>query len=280
MAPTKNQREILISLLLAFTLFSVTSSQVIAQDGYKNDTNPLPNIYESAHAEGGYKANIVINPLITGAYRIESGTGGIFKLDLTIIQSGVGNALSENGFKLDLVPQKSFPELHNQKIEYIILQKTIVGQGMNVTIQVVVSNQEFTLETSKLGIYAWNVTTINITEQNFALRSKAETTVSYKWTTTSIPYNYYRIDTYAFPLPGETFTNDNTLHNGRIMITIPGDVNGDRTVDVFDVLKIKYHRSGPPPGPGGYNTNVDVNDDGTIDVFDILIAKAYLGQSW
>ena len=72
---------------------------------------------------------------------------------------------------------------------------------------------------------------------------------------------------------------DNMGH-GAVLVTIPGDVNFDRTVDVFDILKIKYHRSGPPPGPGGFNPDADVNQDGLIDVFDILIAKAHLGESW
>lgn len=72
----------------------------------------------------------------------------------------------------------------------------------------------------------------------------------------------------------------NNLGHGNIMSTIQGDATFDKTVDVFDILKLKYHRSGPPPGPGGFNPDADVNQDGLIDVFDILIAKAHLGESW
>ena len=150
-----------------------------------------------------------------------------------------------------------------------------MGQGYNVTIQVAVSNLEFTLENSKLGIYAWDVAPVTITEQSFALRSKADTTVSYKWNTTDIPYNYYRIDTYAFPLPGETFTYDNTFHNGQVMVTIPGDVNGDKKVDVFDLYNIGTHWY-----PGSYNTNIDINGDGAIDTIDLGITSAHYGHSW
>lgn len=70
------------------------------------------------------------------------------------------------------------------------------------------------------------------------------------------------------------------IGHGSVMVTIQGDVTYDKTVNVFDILKIKYHRSGPPPGPGGFNSSVDVNQDGLINVFDILIAKAHLGESW
>lgn len=57
-----------------------------------------------------------------------------------------------------------------------------------------------------------------------------------------------------------------------------GDATLDGIVDVFDVLKVKYHRSGPPPGPGGYLRQADINDDTSIDVFDVLIVKANLGR--
>lgn len=69
------------------------------------------------------------------------------------------------------------------------------------------------------------------------------------------------------------------VHSGYFRNALFGDANLDRTVDVFDVLKVKYHRSGPPPGPGGYLREADINDDTSIDVFDILIVKANLGRS-
>ena len=69
-----------------------------------------------------------------------------------------------------------------------------------------------------------------------------------------------------------------TTVDGYFRNALLGDATLDGVVDVFDVLKVKYHRSGPPPGPGGYIREVDINDDGSIDVFDILIVKANLGR--
>ena len=105
---------------------------------------------------------------------------------------------------------------------------------------------------------------------------------TFTWDTSSIPYGNYVICAYAVPILGkEADRADNTLTNGVVMITIPGDADGDRTVNVFDILKVKYHwYPGPPLGPGGYDPNVDVNCDGAINVFDILLVKANWGQSW
>ncbi len=69
------------------------------------------------------------------------------------------------------------------------------------------------------------------------------------------------------------------LGHGYFRNALTGDATLDGVVDVFDVLKVKYHRSGPPPGPGGYLREADINDDTSIDVFDVLIVKANLGST-
>lgn len=70
-----------------------------------------------------------------------------------------------------------------------------------------------------------------------------------------------------------------TATNGYFRNKLTGDVTGEGEVDISDILKVKYHRSGPPEGPGGYERNVDVNDDGDIDISDILLVKANRGRS-
>lgn len=62
--------------------------------------------------------------------------------------------------------------------------------------------------------------------------------------------------------------------------TLTGDVNGDKIVNILDIVKVKYHWfPGPPLGAGGYNRNVDVNDDGSINILDIVAVKANWGRS-
>jgi len=65
------------------------------------------------------------------------------------------------------------------------------------------------------------------------------------------------------------------------LVTIPGDCNGDRLVDIFDIASISAHwYPGPPIGPLGYHANNDINGDGAVDIFDIGITSANWGQSW
>jgi len=73
---------------------------------------------------------------------------------------------------------------------------------------------------------------------------------------------------------------DHTVLDSYFRNKLTGDADGDRTVNVFDILKVKYHwYPGPPAGAGGYDRDVDCDDDGSINVFDILVVKANWGNS-
>jgi parallel beta-helix repeat protein len=58
-----------------------------------------------------------------------------------------------------------------------------------------------------------------------------------------------------------------------------GDVNGDRAVNVYDILAVKS-RWGTTPASPDWTPEYDCNDDDTINVFDILTIKANWGKSW
>jgi len=271
MTPTKTQRKMTLSLILVFTLFGVTLSYATTEDGYKNDTNPLSNISESTHTESGYKANIVINPLITGAYKSENN----FKLDLAINPNGVGNALTENNFKLDLIPQKSFLDQHDLKVTSIVLSRTIVGKGYNVLITVTISNLELNYETLN---YTINANTNTIKTQIITIKSRETTAVTFKWNTADFAYGFYTISATAHPVPGEAFTWDNTLTNGVVMVTLPGNIDGDNDVDYDDFLAFAaaYLKSSGQPG---YHPVADIDGDGDVDYDDFLAFAAYYLKS-
>jgi hypothetical protein len=71
------------------------------------------------------------------------------------------------------------------------------------------------------------------------------------------------------------------LDHGLFYNTIPGDVNIDKVVDIFDIGFISAHwYPGPPVGPSGYHIDADVNNDGAVDIFDIGIASAHWGDTY
>jgi hypothetical protein len=51
-----------------------------------------------------------------------------------------------------------------------------------------------------------------------------------------------------------------------------GDVNGDRTIDILDIVYIGANLGGADP-------QADLNADGTVDILDVVIAAGNFGES-
>ena len=84
---------------------------------------------------------------------------------------------------------------------------------------------------------------------------------------------------YVWPVQGENATEDNTLIAGWVFVTIPGDVDADRDVDIFDIVAMAG-AYGSHAGDPAYNPNYDIDGDGDIDIFDIVAACGHYGESW
>jgi len=273
MTSTNNSKRIALCLILFFTALSVTLTNATTENNYKNDITLLPRISETTLTENGYKANIIINSYTTGVYAEESD----FNLDLTINPQGTGGAFTESNYQLDLIPEKTFPDIPDLAVINVILSKTIVGQEYTISIETTVKNRGFYFE--NFNVIAYANTTITQT-QTITLTSGNSTTITFTWNTTGFAYGNYTISAVADIVPGETFTADNNLTNGDVMVTIPGDVNGNKIVDIFDIGTISAHwHPGPPIGPLGYHANADINNDGAVDIFDIGITSAHWGQT-
>jgi hypothetical protein len=80
----------------------------------------------------------------------------------------------------------------------------------------------------------------------------------------------YTISAYAWPVPGETDTADNTFTDGTIYVGIPGDINGDGIVDIYDAILLAKAYNSKLYDPT-WNANADINSDANVDIYDALI---------
>jgi hypothetical protein len=155
---------------------------------------------------------------------------------------------------------------------------THLTKGSIISIEVVPQNQGNESEICEVQVYA-NSTLIGL--ENATLAVGQLTAVYFTWNTSDTAFGVYTITAMVASVPGETDIADNTLANGDVMVTIPGDVNGDRIVDIFDVGILSAHwYPGPPIGPLGYDPAADLNNDGAVDIFDVGIASAHWGEYW
>ncbi len=131
-------------------------------------------------------------------------------------------------------------------------------------------------ETFNVTIYA-NQTIIGQT-YNIELTSRNSTIFSFTWNTTGFAYGNYTISAYAWPVPGETDTADNNFTGSAVTVTIPGDINGDGTVDIYDAITLAGAYNSKLGDPN-WNVAADINSDNTVDIYDAILLANNFGNT-
>jgi hypothetical protein len=150
--------------------------------------------------------------------------------------------------------------------------KTVVGQGFSAGINVTAANQGSYAETFKVTVFA-NAT--SVASRNVTLSIGNSSTITFVWNTTGFAYGKYTIKVQVALAPSETNTANNTYPDGLVVVTIPGDANGDGHVDFGDLtlLGLSWWTG---IGSPNYNPNVDFDASGFVDFGDLTI----LGLNW
>jgi len=123
--------------------------------------------------------------------------------------------------------------------------QTVVGQNFTTYINVPLENQGNYTETFDVTLYAdLDVTTIRdeymIGNLTVILANRSSTIVKFQWNQTLLtvlingtiivaPKGNYTISAYAWPVPDETDTADNTYTDGTIVVAMPCDIAGSTT---------------------------------------------------
>ena len=154
--------------------------------------------------------------------------------------------------------------------------KTVVGQGYCDNLEVTAKN--FGVYTERFNVTA-HANTTAIETQTPNLTSGNNATLTFTWNTEGFSYGNYTISAYATPVPGQTDTSNNTLIDGWVLVSIPGDVIGDRYVGGLDITVIGSCLF-TSPGEKGWNPNCDIMNTGFIGGIDITIVGQHLFQSW
>ena len=153
--------------------------------------------------------------------------------------------------------------------------KTIVGQGYSSNVNATIMNIGSYSETFNVTLYA-NTTLVETREVTLTIESS--TTLTFVWSTTGFAYGNHTLTVFMEPVENETNTADNTLVGGSVIVTIPGDVNGDKTVDIFDAIMLSGAYGSQPSSPN-WNANADINGDNTVDIFDAILLAGNYGQT-
>jgi hypothetical protein len=153
-----------------------------------------------------------------------------------------------------------------------------VGQSCRASLTVTLENQGNVYETFSVEVFA-NASIIEA--RNVSIPGGSLLTLTLIWDTAGWAKGNYTISAVSETILGETDILDNTLGNGWILVTIQGDTDADRDVDIFDIVRMAgcYGIKTPPPDPR-YDPNCDIDGDGDVDIFDVVKAAGNYGKSW
>jgi hypothetical protein len=158
----------------------------------------------------------------------------------------------------------------------IDVSRTVAAVGVDVSINVTVQNQGGSDGSSDVTVYA---NSLVIGTQPVFLPSGSSSGLSFTWNTDGVSFGNYTITAYASPVSGENDTTNNGYSGGWVVVTIPGDLNGDFKVNLEDlvILALAY---GSKPGDPNWNPNADIDNSGTVGLSDLVILALHYGQQY
>jgi hypothetical protein len=161
----------------------------------------------------------------------------------------------------------------NIAVTNLSISRLIVLPGDIVSINVTVQNQGSVFETFNVTVYADEEI---VGKTSVWLNSASSVIIPFTWNTAGLARGSYTIIANASIVEGETDTSDNARY-ATVYVGIPGDINDDGTVDVFDAVLLSKAAGSTPDKPN-WNPNADLNNDGIVDIFDAVILAAHAGE--
>jgi len=215
----------------------------------------------------------------TGKYGASVDSGGtiwFFDKDTGFMWSAVPTGAPFHCVAISKLYPCMFPyPNHDIAVSNIKQQKTIVGQGYICKINVTLTNQGDFIESFNVALYA-NATFIGTLPIN-SLAKGSSTVVTFTWNTTGFAKGNYTISACVSPLEEETDIADNIYIDNWVVVTIPGDFNGDYYVEIYDIVKICMAYNSKI-GDSQYQPNLDIDGNGVIDIYDVVRACIHYNE--
>jgi hypothetical protein len=102
-------------------------------------------------------------------------------------------------------------------------------------------------------------------------------TIKVVWATAGFARGKYSIVASTATVPNEADTADNTYTDGQVTVTVPGNLNGDAVVDIYDAILLA-NAYNSKPGNSNWNPNADINGDNIVDIYDAIILANNYGK--
>jgi hypothetical protein len=234
---------------------------------------PVSSTSITTDGSGSISLTSIYSPAATGQYdtivKLANETDGTYDAQDLLIT----NVVTTPGPGLFVLPK------YDVAVTNVTASITFVDQGYGANVTVTAANLGSYSETFNVTVYA---NTTVIASQNITLSSGTSSNVTFTWDTTGFAYGNYTISAYAWPVENETNLANNNFTGGTVLVTVPGDINGDGTVNILDAILLS-DTFGLSPGQPGYNPAANFVPNGplgaTINILDAIFLASNFDQS-
>ncbi len=234
-------------------------------------TSASESIWDDGYPSGGnYWSDYNGTDLYRGAYQNETGCDGVGDTEYIPTYLSVEEGRDHHPL------MKPYGGPHDLGTLGSVSRKTVIGEGYYTTVSMNFTIINYGTETENFNLTTHTGTAVQ--NQTLSLTSRNSTTLTLTLDTTGLEIGIYPLGAYAEPVEGETYTADNNCTT-PIIITIPGDVDGDFDVDLYDAVKLLV-RYGSEEPDSNYDPNCDIDNDGEIFLYDAVILLTHYGQNY
>lgn len=234
------------------------------------------NLWDDGYPSGGnYWSDYNGTDLFSGPFQNITGSDGIGDTPYIII---VPFNMSEDN--QDCYPlMKPLGLTHDVLVLSVTPSTNITYVGRVVSINVSVQNRGELAETFNVTAYYSDhpIETQVVTD----LAPGKTATVTFNWNTADVSlYANHTIRAEASSHLLEANRTDNVLIDGTVYIMMVGDVNGDKTVDIYDIVKAAG-AYGSRVGDPDWNPLADLAPQyGKIDIYDLVTCASHYGETY
>jgi len=225
------------------------------------------------YANGALQGTTLLPPLSTSYFELSLDTNIFENGNNTILLKACDKTGNTNNQTVTFFVQNG---IHDTTVTDVATNRTVIGRGYGSNIDVTVANLGSYQENFGLSICA-NATCIatmpvTLSSQNFV-------TVTLTSTTANLTMGNYVLTAYASIVSGENSTANNMLTKITVIVSIPGDINGDFWCKLSD-LSLLAKAFNTKPGDAKWNPNADINGNGIVGLSDLSVMAKHYNQHY
>lgn len=251
--------------------------------GHTTNSSTINNAYNSTHGQIAAYSSLLGVGAANGSGTLAIVTfKAMYGVSTPLHLSDV--ALTDEKFPPQLIPYSSVDGMvylidgvnHDVAVINVTSAKRFVGHGYVGNITEVIENQGDVEENINITTY---INSTAISEVQITLPAHTSIEKVFEWNTLGFAKGNYTITVALDSVSGEIDIADNHLSTGFVLLTLPGDLNGDKYVNAKDavVLGVSFNSN---VNEVQYNPDADINNDGYVNAKDAVLLGQYFTQHW